>query len=53
MELDDIKLGMKVLVVRNRVDEGWTPILPDIADKFIGQVGRVIEAGGKTCNSVS
>jgi hypothetical protein len=42
VELDDIKLGMKVLVVRDRVEEGWTPILPDIADKFIGQVGRVI-----------
>lgn len=42
MELDDIRLGMKVLVVRDRVGEGWTPLLQNIADKFIGKVGRVI-----------
>ena len=42
MKLDDIKLGMKVLVVRDRVDDGWTLLPPDIADKFIGKVGRVM-----------
>lgn len=42
MELDDIKLGMKVLVVRDRVEEGWALLPPDIADKFIGKVGRVM-----------
>lgn len=42
MKLDDIKLGMKVLVVKDRTEEGWVPLLPDIANKFIGKVGRVI-----------
>lgn len=42
MKLDDIKLGMKVLVVRDRVDDGWALLPPDIADKFIGKAGRVM-----------
>lgn len=42
MKLEDIKLGMKVLVIKDRTEEGWIPISPDLVDKFIGQVGRVI-----------
>ena len=32
MKLDDIKLGMKVIVVKDRTEEGWVPLLPDIAN---------------------
>jgi len=42
MKLEDIKLGMKVIVVKDRTEEGWVPLLPDIANKFIGKVGRVM-----------
>jgi len=30
MKLDDIKLGMKVLVIKDRTEEGWIPINPFI-----------------------
>ncbi len=42
MKSEDIKLGMKVIVVKDRTEEGWVPLLPDIANKFIGKVGRVM-----------
>lgn len=42
MKLEDIKLGMKVIVVKDRTEEGWVPLLPDIANKFIGKVGCVM-----------
>ncbi len=37
MKLDDIKLGMKVIVVKDRTEEGWVPLLPDIVPGFILQ----------------
>lgn len=42
MKLDDIRLGMKVLVVRDRIEEGWTPLQQNIANEFIGKTGRVM-----------
>ena len=41
MKLEDIKLGMKVIITRDRTGNGWTPLHPDVAKAFIGKVGNV------------
>ena len=41
MKLDDIKLGMKVIITQDRTGNGWTPLHPDVAKAFIGKVGNV------------
>lgn len=41
MKLEDIKLGMKVIITQDRTGNGWTPLHPDVAKAFIGKVGNV------------
>ena len=41
MKLEDIKLGMKVIITQDRTGNGWTSLHPDIAKAFIGKVGNV------------
>jgi hypothetical protein len=41
MKLEDIKLGMKVIITQDRTGNGWTTLHPDVAKAFIGKVGNV------------
>jgi len=42
MKLEDIKLGMEVLISRNRSGEGWTPLSISEAKERIGTTGKVV-----------
>ena len=41
MHIDDVKLGMSVIITKDRTGNGWTPLHPDVAKAFIGKVGKV------------
>ena len=42
MKLDDIKLGMKVLITKDYEENGWEKLNEDLKEKFIGKTGTVI-----------
>lgn len=41
MHIDDVKLGMSVIITKDRTGSGWSPLHPDTAKAFIGKVGNV------------
>ena len=42
MKLEDIKLGMKVLITKDAEENGWEKLNEDLKEKFIGKAGTVI-----------